>query len=275
MSLLEKLKSLNLVRGDCTKLSISYPDNPEAPSFLFLLGFLVPTLLKWGQGDGSIYIRIRLGKSGAPSFIPNIILYQKADANSTLLFELLPKYLSSIGVKSLIATANKAGETSLRVEGVRAMALLIPLFREYSSLGYWKSRSINMLLDFYKYHTAGAHTYRKGLNAVVELLYKDPNNRRKKTLEEWKEVVKNSFQNVDSNYQSGYQFITPITKCKQHAGWIVNFSEKLVWEDGNKLQKMNNKSFLFTTYGYESKALEAAIHYRDSVLDSHLKGLTK
>ena len=77
-----------------------------------------------------------MGKSGSPSFIPNIILYQKADTNSTLIFELLSKYLKSIGVKSLVIAANKTGQTSLRIEGVLAMGLLIPLFREYSSLGY-------------------------------------------------------------------------------------------------------------------------------------------
>lgn len=73
LSMEEKLNSLNLVDLK-PKLVISYPDNPEAPSFLFLLGFLL--------GDGSIYIRIRMGKSGSPSFIPNIIIYQKADTNS-------------------------------------------------------------------------------------------------------------------------------------------------------------------------------------------------
>ncbi len=260
----EKLNSLNLVDLK-PKLDISFPENPESPSFLFLLGFLL--------GDGSIYIRIRMGKSGSPSFIPNIILYQKADTNSTLIFELLSKYLKSIGVKSLVIAANKAGQTSLRIEGVLALGLLIPLFREYSSLGYWKSQSINMLLDFYKYHIAGAHTYLKGLYAVLDLLYKDPNNRTK-TLGEWKEVVKNYFQHVDSNYQSGFQFITPITKSKQHVGWIVNFSDKLVGVNGQKLSKIKNKSCLFTTYGSYSKALEAAIHYRDSVLDLHLKELT-
>ena len=260
----EKLNSLNLVDLK-PKLDIYYPENSESPSFLFILGFLL--------GDGSIYIRIRMGKSGSPSFIPNIILYQKADTNSTLIFELLSKYLKSLGVKSLVIAANKTGQTSLRIEGVLALGLLIPLFREYSSLGYWKSKSINMLLDFYQYHIAGAHTYLNGLNAVVDLLYKDPNNRTK-TLEEWKEVVKNYFSHVDSKYQSGFQFITPITKSKQHVGWIVSLSDKLVEVNGQKLSKIKNKSFLFSTYGSDSKALEAASHYRDSVLDSHLKELT-
>ena len=260
----EKLNSLNLVDLK-PKLDIYYPENSESPSFLFILGFLL--------GDGSIYIRIRMGKSGSPSFIPNIILYQKADTNSTLIFELLSKYLKSLGVKSLVIAANKTGQTSLRIEGVLAMGILVPLFREYSSLGYWKSKSINMLLDFYQYHIAGAHTYLNGLNAVVDLLYKDPNNRTK-TLEEWKEVVKNYFSHVDSKYQSGFQFITPITKSKQHVGWIVSLSDKLVEVNGQKLSKIKNKSFLFSTYGSDSKALEAASHYRDSVLDSHLKELT-
>jgi hypothetical protein len=40
-----------------------------------------------------------------------------------------------------------------------------------------------MLLEFYKYHTAGAHTYLKGLNTMFDLLYKDTNDRTR-TLDE-------------------------------------------------------------------------------------------
>lgn len=260
LSLEDKLNSLSLVDSK-PKIVISYPSNTQTPSFLFLLGFLL--------GDGSIYIRIRMGKSGSPSFIPNIIMYQKADANATLVFALLSKYLNSIGVKSVVIIPNKAGQTSLRIEGVMALGLLIPLFREYFNLGYWKSNSIKMLLDFYMYHTAGAHTYPEGLNAVLALLYKD-SNKRTTTLAEYKQVVRDYFILVDSKYKSGHQYITPITKSRQHAGWIVDFSDKLLWLNGQKLTKIN-KSFLFTTYGLDNKALEAAIFYRDSILHSHLK----
>ncbi len=127
LSLQDKLKSLSLVDLK-PKLVISYPESTQAPSFLFFFGFLL--------GDGSIYIRIRMGKSGSPSFIPNIIIYQKAGANATLVFALLSKYLYSIGVKSTVITPNKAGQTRLIIEGVIAVGLLIPLFREYFSLGY-------------------------------------------------------------------------------------------------------------------------------------------
>ena len=258
----EKLKSLNLVYSS-PELEISYPYNPEAISFFFVLGFLL--------GDGSIYIRVRRSKSGALNFIPSIIFFQKSDANSKLIYGLLSGYLDSLGCKSIATAPNKAGMSILRVEGILAVASLIPLFKEYSSLGYWKSDSINMLLDFYKYHTAGAQTYLKGLNAVLDLLYKDPNNRIK-TLEEWKIFNKEYFNSVESKYKSNFQFITPITKSKKYVGWIVIFSEKLTTVHGQKLT-LKNKSFFFSSFTSESKALEAAIQYRDSVLFSHLKEL--
>lgn len=260
LSIDEKLKSLNLIDSK-PKLDISYPENPEAISFLFLLGFLL--------GDGSIYIRIRINKSGSPNFIPSIIFFQKSDANSKLIYGLLSRYLKGIGCKSIVTAANKAGITTLRVEGILAVGSLIPLFRKYSSLGYWKSSDINMLLDFYTYYTLGTHTYLKGLNAVFDLLYKDPNNRIK-TLEEWKNIIKEYFHYVDSKYKSNFQFITPITKNKKYVGWIVDFSDKLKTVDG---QKLKNQTFFFSTFTSESKALEAAIKYRDSVLNSHLKEL--
>lgn len=265
LSISEKLKNLSLVDLS-PELDISYPENSELPGFLFLLGFLL--------GDGSIYIKIRTGRSGAANFIPMIIFFQKDDSNSTLIFGLLSKYLKSIGISSYTVAPNKAGGSLLRIEGIMAVGLLIPYFREYSGLGYWKSNNINMLLEFFRYHTVGAHTYPKGLNAIFDLLYKDPNN-RDRTLYEWKEIMKNYFHYLDSKYKSGFQFITPITKGKKHSGWIVVFSEKLVTVDGQKLIN-KNKSFFFSTYGdsvTDSKALKAAIQYRDSVLDLHLKEL--
>ena len=114
------------------------------------------------------------------------------------------------------------------------------------------------------YHTWGAHTYQKGLNAVLALLYKDT-NKRTTTLDEYKQVVRDYFILVDSKYKSGHHYITPITKSRQHAGWIVDFSDKLLWLNGQKLTKINDKSFLFTTYGSSNKALEAAISNRDTI----------
>ena len=258
----EKLKYLNLVDSS-TELEISYPYNPEAISFLFVLGFLL--------GDGSIYIRVRLSKSGAQNFIPSIIFFQKSDANSKLIYKLLSGYLNNLGCKPMVTAPNKSGMFSLRFQGILAVGFWIALFKEYSSLGYWKSDSINILLDFYKYHAVGAQTYLKGLNAVFDFLYKDPNNRIK-TLEEWKFLNKEYFNSVDSKYKSNFQFITPITKSKKYLAWIVVFSEKLETIH-REILTLKNKSFYFSTFTSENKALEATIQYRDSVLFLHLKEL--
>jgi len=123
----EKLKSLNLVDSS-PELEISYPYNPEAISFFFVLGFLL--------GDGSIYIRVRQSKSGAGNFIPSIIFFQKSDANSKLIYGLLSRYLDNLGCKSIVTAPNKAGMSYLKVEGILAVGSLIPLFKEYSNLGY-------------------------------------------------------------------------------------------------------------------------------------------
>lgn len=263
LSLEEKLRSLNLggtLENFSSEFKTSFRENSKVPSFLFLLGFLL--------GDGSIYLRIRLTSSGSLNFIPSLNFLQKyEDKYIPHMFSMISSLLQSLGINSLVTAENKAGTTSLRIEGIDAVTPLVPLFKEYSSLGYWKSDDINMLLTFLKYHSAGLQTYKKGLIAMLNILYKDPNNRTR-SFSEWEKLIEDYFNNANKKYVSGYRFVSPIFKNDKQAGWLVRFSLKLVRVDG---QKVNNKSFLFSTYDTEIKALEAAIKYRDSVLESHLK----
>jgi hypothetical protein len=43
---------------------------------------------------------------------------------------------------------------------------------------------IRLLIEFFKYYSAGAHLYRDGLIALLNLMYKYPNERTK-SLGEW------------------------------------------------------------------------------------------
>lgn len=106
-----------------------------------------------------------------------------------------------------------------------------------------------------------------GLIYLLNILYKNSSNRTK-NFNQWKELIENYFNSVDKKHISGYQFINPIYNKGKQAGWLVRFSVKLVKVDG---QKPKGKTLLFSTYGTEIKALEAAIKYRDSILQSHLK----
>nr|QBM09636.1 hypothetical protein [Dactylella sp.] len=183
------------------------------------------------------------------------------------MFSMLAKYLNSEGINSLVTSENKAGTTTLRIEGVEAIAHLVPLFKNYSNLTYWKSKDINILLTIFNFHSGGVHLYRKGLMAILEILYKNP-NKRIKSLSEWKELIENYFNSADTKYISGYQFISPIIKDKKKVGWLVRFSVRIVTVNGEKLK---NKSFFYSSYSTEAKALIAALEYRDIVILSHLK----
>jgi hypothetical protein len=259
LSIEDKLKSLNL-EGHSLELKTKFNDNPRIPTFLFLLGFFL--------GDGGIYIRIRVSSSGGLNFIPSLILFQKPSNMAAYMFERMSKSISSLGINSLIIEGgDRLRTTNIRIEGINAISLLVPLLEKNSSLIYWKGVDINKVLKFLKYHSAGFCTYPKGLVAVLNLLYQDPNS-RSKTLDEWIKLAENHFIYLNAKYKSGHQFISTVSKLKKPAGCAVIFSNKLVTLDGKNLK---GKSFLFTTYGSEARALKSALEYRDSILESHFK----
>ena len=259
LSVKDKLKSLNL-EGHSIELKTEFKDNSQAPTFLFILGFFL--------GDGGIYIRIRISSSGALNFIPSLILMQKPGNQVAYMFEKMSNTIKSLGINSYIIEGGDGLRSSnVRIEGINAISLLVPLLQKHSKLIYWKSTDVNKVLKFLKYHSAGFYTYKKGLLAILNLLYQD-SNKRNKTLEEWQKLAEDHFVYLNEKYNSGHQFISTVTKLNKPAGWRVNFSDKLVYLDGKNLKM---KSFLYTTYGSEAKALKYALEYRDSVLEDHFK----
>jgi len=104
-----------------------YLDNPQVPSFLFILGFLL--------GDGSLLIRVRLTLTGAFNFIPLLVFPQKKSDSHTHMYTMMSVFFDNMGIKTYIFNS-KQGITTLRVEGINAVFPLVPLFKDYMHFGY-------------------------------------------------------------------------------------------------------------------------------------------
>lgn len=200
ISLNEKLKALSLRDEDYLESETLYLDNPKIPSFLYLLGFLL--------GDGSIFIRIRLTSSGSLTFIPLLIFPQKSSENNIHMYTMMSKFFQNLGIKSYV-TYKKGEAATLYVEGLKAVAPVVPLFQESLSLGYLKSDNISLLIEFFKYHSAGVQTFRSGLIVLLNILYKYP-NKRERNLDEWVKAAEAYFQGIDEGYISGNHLIQPL-----------------------------------------------------------------
>lgn len=252
---------LSLVNSSLIEKSKIYTDNPNIPTFLFLLGFIL--------GDGSIFIRIRLGSSDSITFVPLLIFPQKADKSNEHMFKMFMAFFKNIGINTIYAH-NKSGVSTLTVEGVKAINTLIPLFKASLSLGYWRTDLIEILIKYFKLHSAGAHTYRKGLIAILTLVL-NYDHGRIKSLEEWIIIANSYFNKLEAECTSGYQFIQPVNGrgdlASQQIAWRVVLSNKII-------PKHPIKQFSFSSYNSTEQALVAALSYRDYILDNHLKDLT-
>jgi len=137
------------------------------------------------------------------------------------------------------------------------------------ALSYWKFDSLDLLLKFFKYHAAGLHMHRKGIISLLNLLYKYPHGRTK-TLDEWVNISTEYLDNLEANNISGHQFIYTQKGRGEQANeiisWRVDLPVKL--EDKSSLP---SKHFQFSTHGSRESALQAALAYRDSCIDSYLK----
>lgn len=236
-------------------------DNLKIPSFLFVLGFIL--------GDGSIFVRIRQTASGSLNFIPMIIFPQKTTKENGHLFTMLSEFFKKLGINTNIVN-NSSGMTLINVEGIQAVSFLVPLFAANRSYSYWKFANINLLLDFFKAISIGVHTYRKGVVALLGILYKHPNN-REKLIEIWISLANLYFDKLEGELISGHHLIQPQKGrgdlANEIIGWRVVFPTK--FKEGQLI-----KYFQFSTYGSKEKALQAAVSYRDTILAKHLEKLS-
>jgi hypothetical protein len=260
ITLLEKFAEFGLPSDNDPDPKGVYLDNPSIPSFLFLFGL--------NLGDGSIFIRIRQTTGGSLNFIPNLTFAQKTTEQNKHIFNMLATFFTNIGINPVILN-KKDGMTFFNIEGVKAISLLVPMFNKNTSYSYWKSENINLLIEFFKRHSAGIHTYREGTIALLETMYKYP-NKRDKSLDEWVKLANEYFDKLEAGILSGYQLIQSQTGrgdlANEQIAWKVVFPEKL------KIQpKLSLKYFHFSTYGTKEKALQAAVSYRNSVLEKHLE----
>lgn len=137
-SLPDKLKEMNLPFDGNSEPETCYLDNPLVPSFLYIFGFLL--------GDGSFFIRIRQTSAGTLNFIPILSFpqSQKKSESNVHLYTMMSAFFGNLGCKSYMSET-KSGVVSLKVEGIKAMLTLVPLFQNNVSFSYWKFNSIDLL----------------------------------------------------------------------------------------------------------------------------------
>jgi len=156
LSLEDQLSLWNLPYDGIPEPTAKFNDNMSLPNFPFILGFLL--------GDGSLFIRIRLVENSL-WLIPVLFLPQKTMESNKQFFNILNRYFKSLNITSNTVNNNQ-GMTIFSVEGVEnILKKLVPLFKEYSHFGYWKSDKIQLLLEFARYISSGIHLTRQGLIA--------------------------------------------------------------------------------------------------------------
>lgn len=260
LSLEDQLSLLNLPYDGIPEPIEVFKDNLTLPNFPFILGFLL--------GDGSVIIRIRLAENSL-WLIPVLLLPQKSMESNQQFFNILTRYFKSLNVTSSIVNNNQ-GMTILSVEGINNIIVtLLPFFKEYSHFGYWKSDRIQLLLEFAQYISAGVHLTRQGLIALLHVIYSYPQG-REYTLEYWINLANKHFDIIDQGYKSGKQCIEPYNGRGDTAGvqigWRVVLPTKFT-------PKVPLKYFSFSKYGSSTSALDAAVEYRNYVIESHLNKL--
>ena len=69
-------------------------------------------------------------------FVPIILLPPKTTKDNVHMFNMISTLLKDKGIPSFISVSKASGVTTLRIKGVIASKLLLPLFEKYEHFGY-------------------------------------------------------------------------------------------------------------------------------------------
>lgn len=154
----DKLDELNLPFLDENyEPETYYLDNSAIPSFIH-----IRISSPFGAGWWFCFHKNSPNFNGSIKFYSSSRLFSEKSESNVHFYTMMSAYLTNLGCKSYV-TESKSGMTSLRVEGVRSVLPLIPLFQSNIGFNYWKSDSVDLLFKFFKHHAAGLSTHRKGV----------------------------------------------------------------------------------------------------------------
>lgn len=266
ISMLEKLELLNL-KTDSTMVdmvSSGIGDNPQELTLYFFIGFFL--------GDGNLGLWPVWAESDACLvFSPRLTLVQLAkDSNIVLMNKIKSLLELYLNIDVLLYTANNQNNPNTKstlpvvitmvVQGQHnVLELLLNLLAPHYDYLYWKKPQYDLLTWFKAIVKDGLHLQSFIIRIILKRLYeKSPN------LQLWLERLDKLISKLESNWESQQLYIGQVKNrnTKEIQGWLVRFPQHL---------KLPTKRFIFSIYGSESKALTAAIVYRDSVI----KELTK
>lgn len=259
LSLQDQLSLLNLTFDGNFNLVSTFKDNSTVPSFPFILGFIL--------GDGSLSIRIRLVHSSL-WLIPVLQFPQKSLNSNIQFFEALNSYLKTLNITTSLVK-NTSNMTILNIEGNSNILVLLPLFKRYIHMGFWKKERIKLLMYYMHYITNGIHLTRQGLIFILHTIYSYSHN-RKYSLEHWINLANVQFNNVDIGCKSKNHCIQPYNGRGEKAGIQIGWRVVL---PTNFSSKAPLKYFSFSKFGCNQVALCEAIKYRDSIIESHINNI--
>ena len=225
-------------------------------NILFILGFFL--------GDGCLYIRIRDNKKGL-AFIPKFEIKQKNTFNSEKLMNKICEFWLNNGIQASL-TVNE-NYVLCFVEGMDNVChKLLPFLEKHHEFFFWKKHQLEMLNQFAKLISLDTRNLLPVKYLLIKTIYSIDNNRNY-TLEHWINRINEIFKEKSEKNLSGQFYISPVKDKKAKTGEVVCWS---VYLPAFINVKPRTKYFHFSKFGGNNEALNAAMVWRDGVIDNWL-----